>query len=830
MLKFALMGALGALILFLHPFGVHAQEPLPTDLPPLDLNEISELDLPVDSPWSIQSVTDALRTNQTQGNVQDIGQQPLIRYARLLVQAISENGWDLYSLRFDGSDVLRLTSHPAPDINPHAHDGNREIVFASDRTGNREIFKVPADGSRPPQQLTDNPAMDDWPVWSPDGEQIAFASNRDGQWEIYTMYASGWNPVSKSDDPTAHDVMPIWLDNEHLLWIKYSDSRNSTVQVMSLDARTNMSVIDGRMKTIQHPRIVHRNGKRYLIVDVDLDDDGWQELAICHLPHLTCENKAFELLHDDPDSQFVDFFSGVGVPILQPSDNSETVLFTRLAYREENGKFNLEDIRTDRARITDQPRLRDVETVAPIAVGANWYRGDFEPPQVRIVPLPEYVKLEGERGILRLYLEGHDPGGSGAIEIISEAIVGDYSRQEFPWCALTGSFYDARNLRNIFAEQSTLTLRIKTRDALGNESAWSEPASAKLYWAVADLQVVDIYGNPLPGIDVLSPSLAPSLTSTNSRGKTSPKVLAYYGRVGIDITHPGFTRVKTSLSLCAGVCFDFGPKSQTVILYPNNEQFVHGKFGSDQWQEDWTTVEGEARRIASVLLLGKTSSSELEGRVTRTLDLSAIERPHLSFRVVKSGIFPDEDGRLGKIHVRLESSGTVTDLLTISLDQEKGELVQNSTFAYIPPDLDILTYNLSPWSSKTVTLTFENDAGAKGSYVYIDDLSLGSWSTPVIESVSVSGTRSLTETIQPYEPLTIHVSGKNLLSQSTIHLGQYPPASLTWIDDGNLLAHFPEGLPAALYTLHLIGPAQIEAVLPAALSVGFPVFMPRIQR
>jgi Tol biopolymer transport system component len=71
------------------------------------------------------------------------------------------------------------------------------IVFASDHSGNYEIYMMDDDGSNL-TNLTNNPANDSSPTWSPDGKKIAFSSDRDDreegfgkQYELYVMNADG---------------------------------------------------------------------------------------------------------------------------------------------------------------------------------------------------------------------------------------------------------------------------------------------------------------------------------------------------------------------------------------------------------------------------------------------------------------------------------------------------------------------------------------------------------------------------------------------------------------------------------------------------------------
>ena len=52
-----------------------------------------------------------------------------------------------------------------------------------------------ADGSNL-RRLTDHPASDRSPSFSPDGRHIAFESDRDGNYELYVMDADGNNPAA----------------------------------------------------------------------------------------------------------------------------------------------------------------------------------------------------------------------------------------------------------------------------------------------------------------------------------------------------------------------------------------------------------------------------------------------------------------------------------------------------------------------------------------------------------------------------------------------------------------------------------------------------------
>lgn len=67
-----------------------------------------------------------------------------------------------------------------------------KILFTSSRDGNREIYIMNPDGSEQ-VRLTQHPANDLQAVWSPMGERILFVSDRGGERDLYTMNPDGTN-------------------------------------------------------------------------------------------------------------------------------------------------------------------------------------------------------------------------------------------------------------------------------------------------------------------------------------------------------------------------------------------------------------------------------------------------------------------------------------------------------------------------------------------------------------------------------------------------------------------------------------------------------------
>jgi Tol biopolymer transport system component len=118
---------------------------------------------------------------------------------------------DIYTMDANGTNVIRLTTDPAPDFDPVWSPDGTQIAFRSHRhvNGDVEVYVMDADGSNQ-TNLTNDPASDYSPAWSPDGTQIAFASNRDGDPnEIYVINVDGSNARRVTDNPGI-DEYPTW--------------------------------------------------------------------------------------------------------------------------------------------------------------------------------------------------------------------------------------------------------------------------------------------------------------------------------------------------------------------------------------------------------------------------------------------------------------------------------------------------------------------------------------------------------------------------------------------------------------------------------------------
>ncbi len=71
------------------------------------------------------------------------------------------------------------------------------------------VWIVPAARAIEFRELATSPIADGAPGFSPDGLQVSFSSNRSGDWEIYTVPAAGGEPLNITENPNI-DIYANW--------------------------------------------------------------------------------------------------------------------------------------------------------------------------------------------------------------------------------------------------------------------------------------------------------------------------------------------------------------------------------------------------------------------------------------------------------------------------------------------------------------------------------------------------------------------------------------------------------------------------------------------
>ncbi len=130
--------------------------------------------------------------------------------------------------------------------------------------------------------------------------------------------------------------------------------------------------------------------------------------------------------------------------------------------------------------------------------------------------------------------------------------------------------------------------------------------------------------------------------------------------------------------------------------------------------------------------------------------------------------------------------------------------------------------DLQPWHGLTVNLSFDLHSVPDGdrTWVYLDDVSVGSWLTPVIDEVSPSW-------IEPGAAVSVTVKGHNLFP-GTVRVGDIVLSDVQAVDDQTLQVSLPPSLRAGTYGVWVVNPGGQEGVLPGALRVGWLSYLPYV--
>jgi TolB protein len=170
--------------------------------------------------------SDALTVIQDQGPAQ-------------VVFASSRHGnGDIFRMLPDGRRQVRLTfTDGAAENAPSGSPDGRWIAYERTDSGNpayTQIWLMSRDG-RGATMLTDGPFNNLHPTWSPDSRQIALASDRDGDWEIYVLDLATRGLVKLTDN-TWFDVQPDWSKaTGRIAFVSNRNSPNSEIFTMAAD-------------------------------------------------------------------------------------------------------------------------------------------------------------------------------------------------------------------------------------------------------------------------------------------------------------------------------------------------------------------------------------------------------------------------------------------------------------------------------------------------------------------------------------------------------------------------------------------------------------------
>lgn len=169
-------------------------------------------------------------------------------------------GGDIWVTDFDNQNLLRLTSTPAVESNPHFSPDGKWIAFSSNRSGNQAVYIVSVEGGSP-KRLTWHPSSATVCGWSADGKRVLYSTTRDNApssfARLWTVSVEG-GPSSElnnqwaangSFSPDGNQIVIDRVQRWDVEWRNYRGGQNTPLVILNLTDQTekllpNESTVD----------------------------------------------------------------------------------------------------------------------------------------------------------------------------------------------------------------------------------------------------------------------------------------------------------------------------------------------------------------------------------------------------------------------------------------------------------------------------------------------------------------------------------------------------------------------------------------------------------
>ena len=158
----------------------------------------------------------------------------------LFTSAAWDGNYEIYIMNPDGSEQVNLTQHRANDVGAVWSPTGEQILFVSDRGGNRvvtdrDLYLMDPDGSNVRRVFKKEAGRQD-PTWSPDGERIAYEYV---DWGTLTTTIQIAILGEQEEEPIMKGFFPAWSpDGTEIAYTTYLEGIGHARRVTLIDIRT----------------------------------------------------------------------------------------------------------------------------------------------------------------------------------------------------------------------------------------------------------------------------------------------------------------------------------------------------------------------------------------------------------------------------------------------------------------------------------------------------------------------------------------------------------------------------------------------------------------
>jgi len=498
-------------------------------------------------------------------------------YIDLVFSSFQDGSWEIYGdttpWDLDGVEhKVRMTNHPASDIRPRLRPGSQQVLFASDRTGNYDLFLIDWGGENM-QQLTFHEGYDSQAAWSPDGRQIVFVSERDGNQEIYLMQPDG-SQVTRLTFDGSDDFDPYWSpDGMQIVWVRVVSQDHGVLFVMNADG-SNPHPISPPLRFIQHLSWSGDSAK--IAFDFDSNGDGWSDIAT-----INPDGSGLNTLATGGylNGWYFDYWAGPwpGTDVDLLSSILRYIYYEGVFYVD---KFCVGSVSLYSGSASCLPYSGVYELYPDSAII------DLTNPETQVEPLPKFVRATG----FPLVVTSYDPGPAYLYNTYTQY----RNSSDGEWMSISSSDWErlyssdtTKRSRLIFGGDPGTTLYFRTQgeDWAENLEPWPPgdgDTSTTLYSWKLDGQVTDNRSRQIANHPITWDPESLNVVKTDSRGMYRAYLNEGNPQIALPDNHIGYQpSLESELSVSSDQSFN-------LYLQPQDNLFSNGNFESvvDPFQ-DW---------------------------------------------------------------------------------------------------------------------------------------------------------------------------------------------------------------------------------------------------